>query len=251
MNITRRQLISGISVGCCVLLATDAFIEPYMIEETFLDKSELCLDMRVVHFSDFHFKGNMEYGRKVVEVINSKKPDLVFFTGDLVESGSSRYLQQALELLEKIRSPCYSVLGNHDSADSKSVEQYEKALGSNGGKLLQNERLDMGSFVLHGIDTASPMQEKEDKKKLLLCHYPIVGNCKMEQNYDLILCGHSHGGQVRLPFLGALIVPFGVGRYVSGYYEAKAGSMYVNRGVGEFLIPVRMFCMPEITEIKL
>lgn len=249
MKISRRQLIVGIPIACGALLAADAFIEPYMIEETFLDKSELGLDKRIVHFSDFHFKGDLEYGKKVVDLVNSKNPDLVFFTGDLVESGNRRYLQQAFGLLGSIRSPCYSVLGNHDPLDSKSVRLYEQTMKSTGGKLLQNEKVDLGKFVLHGVGTTRPLQDKENKKKLLLCHYPIVGNKKVEQMYDLILCGHSHGGQVRVPFFGAPIVPWGVGKYVNGYYQAPAGDLYVNRGVGEFFIPVRMFCRPEITEI--
>jgi len=249
MKMTRRQLLAGISGGCAALIAAEAFIEPYMIEQTFLDKSDLSLGKRILHFSDLHFKGSLDYGRKVVELINGNKPDLVCFTGDLVEYGSSRYLQQALELFKAIRAPCYSVLGNHDPGDSQALEQYERALSATGGKLLRNERLDLGNFVLHGVSSIRPLQDKEAKKKILLCHYPAVGNIELEQKYDLILCGHSHGGQVRMPFFGALIVPWGVGGFVEGYYRAAAGDLYVNRGVGEFLIPIRMFCRPELTEI--
>ena len=249
MNITRRQLLAGIFGGCAALLATDALIEPFMIEQTFLDKSDLSLGKRIIHFSDFHFKGGLEHGRKIVELINSRNPDWVFFTGDLLELGSRRYLEQALGLLQELHAPCYSVLGNHDPSDSKALELYDRALAATGGRLLHNERLDMGSFVLHGVSSANPLPEKEAKKKILLCHYPTVANMELEQKYDLILCGHSHGGQVRLPFFGALIVPRGVGGFVQGYYRAPAGDLYVNRGVGEFLIPVRLFCRPEITEI--
>ncbi|MEF8823965.1 MAG: metallophosphoesterase [Desulfohalobiaceae bacterium] len=220
-----------------------------MIEQTFLDKSDLSLGKRIIHFSDFHFKGDLEHGRKVVGLINSKKPDWVFFTGDLLEFGSRRYLEQALGLLKELRSPCYSVLGNHDPSDSKALDLYDQALVATGGKLLRNERLDMGSFVLHGVSSPNPLPEKEAKKKILLCHYPVVANIEVEQKYDLILCGHSHGGQVRLPFFGALIVPRGVGELIQGYYRAAAGDLYVNRGVGEFLIPIRLFCRPELTEI--
>jgi len=220
-----------------------------MIEQTFLDKSDLSLGKRIIHFSDLHFKGDLEHGRKVVELINAKKPDWVFFTGDLLEYGSRRSLEQALELLQELHSPCYSVLGNHDPSDSKALELFDRALIATGGKLLRNERLDMDGFVLHGVSSARPLPVKENKKKILLCHYPVVANSEVEQKYDLILCGHSHGGQVRLPFFGALIVPRGVGGYVKGYYRTAAGDLYVNRGVGEFLIPVRLFCRPEITEI--
>jgi predicted MPP superfamily phosphohydrolase len=86
---------------------------------------------------------------------------------------------------------------------------------------------------------------------LLLCHYPKVADARHQTNYDLILAGHSHGGQIRVPFFGAPVVPFGVGNYVRGLHQTGAGPLYVNVGVGTFLIPVRFCCRPEITLIQL
>ena len=82
-------------------------------------------------------------------------------------------------------------------------------------------------------------------------HYPEIAHGMRDQRFDLILAGHSHGGQVRLPFLGALIVPNGVGPYDHGYYETPGGPLYVNAGIGTYLIPVRLNCRPEITVITI
>ena len=82
-------------------------------------------------------------------------------------------------------------------------------------------------------------------------HYPEMASQLHEHRFDLILAGHSHGGQVRLPFLGALIVPHGVGPYDLGYYETPGGPLYVNAGIGTYRIPVRWNCRPEITVVTI
>ena len=90
-----------------------------------------------------------------------------------------------------------------------------------------------------------------DAKRILLTHYPLdIENIKGSR-FDLILSGHSHGGQVRLPFLGALIVPFGVNGYQLGVYPTPAGPLHVSAGLGTFFLPVRFLCRPEITLIEL
>ena len=85
--------------------------------------------------------------------------------------------------------------------------------------------------------------------KLLLYHFPIVDDWEVDEPYDLIMAGHSHEGQVRLPIIGPIILPPAVGRYERGFYGAPAGNLYVNVGVGTYLLPLRLFCRPEITEI--
>jgi predicted MPP superfamily phosphohydrolase len=72
-----------------------------------------------------------------------------------------------------------------------------------------------------------------------------------EGKYDLILSGHSHGGQVRLPILGALIVPIGVDGYEKGWYFTPAGWLHVSSGLGTFFLPTRFFCRPEITLVEI
>ncbi len=90
-----------------------------------------------------------------------------------------------------------------------------------------------------------------DAKRILLTHYPLdIENVKGSR-FDLILSGHSHGGQVRIPFLGALTVPFGVNGYQRGVYQTPAGPLHVSAGLGTFFLPIRFLCRPEITLIEL
>jgi predicted MPP superfamily phosphohydrolase len=88
-------------------------------------------------------------------------------------------------------------------------------------------------------------------RNVFLMHYPAwVENLRTEK-YDLMLAGHSHGGQVRVPFYGALMVPFGVGRYDLGMFRTASGPLYVNPGIGWFPVPIRFNCRPEITVFEM
>lgn len=88
-------------------------------------------------------------------------------------------------------------------------------------------------------------------KRILLTHYPVMVDDVKGETYDLILAGHSHGGQIRLPLVGALIVPYGVDGYQEGLYATPAGRLHVSSGLGTFFLPLRFFCRPEITLVEI
>lgn len=94
-------------------------------------------------------------------------------------------------------------------------------------------------------------QVEPGAKRVLLTHYPVLVNTLKKEKYDLILSGHAHGGQVRLPLWGAVIVPFAVDGYELGTYMTESGRLHVSSGVGTFFLQVRFFCRPEITLIEL
>ena len=87
---------------------------------------------------------------------------------------------------------------------------------------------------------------RADAKNILMIHYPAWAK-KLNQKFDLILASHSHGGQVRIPFMGPIMVPFGVDEYDMGMFKTASGPLYVNPGIGWFPIPIRFNCRPEIT----
>ena len=97
----------------------------------------------------------------------------------------------------------------------------------------------------------NPPPAEPGVKRILLTHYPAEVDTLTEPAYDLVLSGHSHGGQVRRPWFGALIVPFGVNGYQMGTYATPAGRLHVSAGLGTFFLPVRFCCRPEITLIEL
>jgi predicted MPP superfamily phosphohydrolase len=208
---------------------------------------------RFVHFSDLHYKGDAEYAARVVRTINALEPEFVCFTGDLVEE--ARFAPAALDFIRQIARPVYGCPGNWDYSSRADFQQYEKAFGATGGAwledrsaVLKKQNIELIGMGLRGVHA---LGEPQAVRRILLIHYPTQADRLDGRRYDLILAGHSHGGQVRLPFYGALVVPYGVGDYDQGRFNSLGGPLYVNAGIGTYLLPVRFNCRPEITVVRL
>jgi predicted MPP superfamily phosphohydrolase len=251
-KITRRKFL-GLSA---LALPATALGADFTVLETTTLRVTRCKcgpgTCRFVHFSDFHHKGDVEYAAEVVRTINQLAPDFVCFTGDLIEE--ARFGPEALSFIQKIEAPVYGVPGNHDFQSGIPFSDFANAFAASGGSWLADESalvakhdleiVGMGRKGVHGF--ATPRAARQ----ILLLHYPLIAN-GLGRRFDLILAGHSHGGQIRLPFLGALALPKGVGGYDHGYYETPGGPLYVNAGIGTYRIPFRWNCRPEITVITL
>lgn len=249
--IPRRQALKWILPMAFAGVTLDALVlEPFWIRRKLIEFTSLGIGARLLHFSDLHFKGNQNQLDKIIKVIDSLKPDYICFTGDLVDQKNPAHLKAVLSWIETFSCPVFGVPGNHDPVDPQSIQQFLAAFKKTGGAFLMDESIDLGRWELHGSSRiqAAELDPATNKKHILLCHYPKIGDLSLSRPYDLALAGHSHGGQVRIPFIGAPIVPFGVGPYVRGLFkEAPVGPLYVNPGVGTFLIPVRFCCRPEVT----
>jgi len=252
-TITRRKFLKLGALAAPAVLGIDAhFIEPTALRVTNfqLNPGGKC---RLVHFTDFHHKGNTRYAAEVVGTLNELAPEFVCFTGDLVEE--RRFADEALGFIRQIKAPVYGCPGNHEYSSGVSFRDYEKAFAATGGAWLADrslvlERHDL-EIVGMGIVGLKNVPELQANRRLLLIHYPLMADRLGERRFDLILAGHSHGGQVRLPFYGSIIVPRGVGRYDLGYYETAGGPLYVNPGIGTYRLPFRFNCRPEITVITI
>jgi predicted MPP superfamily phosphohydrolase len=236
-----------------------AFMDGFFIERQWLKIQHLVLSKkptcRIVHFTDVHHKGDIPYFEKVISKINSFQPDFVCFTGDLIEDKA--YLDEALRCLQKIKYPLFGVPGNHDYWSNASFADIKTCFQQTGGDWLLDEEVlsPDGKVALTGstgLGRKLPPRTKNNNitKRILLDHYPASAD-KVEGSYDLILSGHSHGGQVRLPFYGAITVPYGVGEYDRGLFQTPAGPLFVNAGIGYLLLPIRFFCRPELALIEI
>jgi uncharacterized protein len=253
-RITRRKFLGLTALTLPAALGADArFIEPTSLRVTKLNLPGGTGDCRFVHFTDFHHKGDTNYAAEVVRTINELAPEFVCFTGDLVED--VRYAPEALDFIQQIRAPVYGSPGNHDYGSGIPFSTVGRVFAGTGGAwlvdrsvVLPKRDLEVMGMAREGV---AAVTEQRASRRLLLMHYPGAANEMRGQRFDLILAGHSHGGQVRLPFLGALIVPDGVGPYDLGYYDTPAGPLYVNAGIGTYRIPVRWNCRPEITLVTM
>ncbi|WP_246320521.1 metallophosphoesterase [Paenibacillus qinlingensis] len=226
--------------------------------------------LRIVQFSDLHFGFHLDVGQltKVVKVIQAEKPDIVCFTGDLVDYEIGGQGQEIRDVLKTITATygCYAVLGNHDYYGD--VDEVADVLEGGGFHCLRNRGLriqkDSQSIWIAGVEDmwegvpnlkTALQSAKKEEWVLLLSHAPDYADVVAAVGgVHLQLSGHSHGGQVRLPIIGPLAsVPFGV-KYPSGLYHIGNGkqlTLYTNRGIGVSVRPIRFMCRPEITVLTL
>ncbi len=229
---------------------------------------------RIVQLSDIHLDEYTEpfFLERIVRQVNTLAPDLVLLTGDFITHGSLTFiagghaLRRCSEILTTLTAPLrYAVLGNHDvNFDAPEVV---RALTAQGTPVLVNQYLPVerkGARIwLCGVDdpgTSSPnldlaIPARPDGPVILMAHEPDYADDVVAHPrghlVDLMLAGHSHGGQVRLPFLGPLILPPMGLKYPEGHYRVDQMQLYVNRGLGTVGLPFRLNCPPEITVITL
>ncbi len=266
--ITRRRLLGlaacSIPAGCAL---DSLFLEPKWLSVKHWKKAENA-SVRLVHFTDLHYRGQDDYTEKVIKRINSLSPDIICFTGDLVEK--TAHLKGALDHLSNLKAPLYAVPGNHDYWSGASFAEIGSFCAATGGAWLENNSVKIKSKNLsitgiylkdrflyrrgeenYSAPPTEPPAAEPNCSTILLAHHPETVKHLGGRKYDLVLAGHSHGGQVRLPFAGALIVPNGVGPYDKGRFSTPAGPLYVNPGIGTWHLPVRFLCRPELTVIDL
>lgn len=249
---SRRKLIAAALGTPLVGVAHAAGLEPSWLTVERFRLSEQPKH-RFVQVSDIHHKGDRQFLEKVVRTINAQEPDFVCFTGDLIEEAA--FAAEALEILRGIKAPLYGIPGNHDFWADLDFDAAKEAFAEGGGQWLMDEEVTIrgGAVRLMGIaaNKNGLFAPKPGVKNIVLSHYPNGVDLFPKTRFDLILSGHTHGGQVRLPFYGALVVPFGTGEYQKGMYHTHAGPLYVNAGIGWFFMNLRFCCRPEITVFEI
>ena len=232
--------------------------------------------LKIVHFSDLHYTRiiTKKSVTKIINEINLIKPDIVFFTGDLVDT--DKVLTEddknfLIESLSNINSTYgkYAILGNHDIANNNG--DIMSIYSQSGFNLLENEYdviysknndkifiggLNSVSHELEDIDKVMSYYDTNDSSNtynIILLHEPDYADniVNSYDNINLILAGHSHGGQVRLPIIGALYTPKNGHKYVKGYYDLNGTSLYVTSGIGVSRYNFRLFNKPEINFYRL
>jgi predicted MPP superfamily phosphohydrolase len=252
--ITRRRFLQLGLIGAPVALGAEAaLIEPNWIKLRKIRLAQQKPTHRIVHFTDLHHKGDRSFLQSAVRIINAQSSDLVCFTGDLIED--AEHLPETLELLQQIKSPLYGVPGNHDYWAKVDFAKIATAFASTGGRWLMDESVSAAADQINivGATCQKPPQFSlsSTQKNIVLFHYPQWVDKLTAYQFDLALAGHSHGGQVRLPFYGPLVTPWGVGQYDLGLFRTASGPLYVGAGLGWFYLNLRFNCRPEITVIEI
>ncbi|GGI46041.1 metallophosphoesterase [Paenibacillus marchantiophytorum] len=224
--------------------------------------------VRIVQFSDTHIGKYYSLARlqEMVEQVQRQKPDIICFTGDLFDSTYGEINHDVIPILSQLQAHMgkFAVLGNHDMRlDAKGVvDILEKSgftvlVNENRSILHGNERIRVVGIdeMFHGkpnLPLALQGVAKDDFV-LLLAHEPDFADTSIKFPIDLQLSGHSHGGQIRIPFYGSLFTPDLGQKYSIGLYAFAESEFrtYTNRGIGTTLFPIRFNCRPEITSFIL
>jgi len=251
-----EKIISVIAIIEIACFAYGYFVEPNLIEVTRLElhsrKIPAGKSFRIVQLSDLHIESEGLREEKTPTIVNLQNPDLIILTGDYLNSDTGKpYLARFLSKL-KASDGIYAVPGNFDS-HFKSDDIFEK-LG------IKMRYADKVNLTINGCPIAlwlngglTPFPDKETYN-ICVFHRPDFIPEAAEMGYDLYLCGHTHGGQIRLPFYGAIITLSKHGkRFEMGHYKEENMDAYVNRGLGMEggIIPrVRFLARPEIAVIE-
>lgn len=274
-HLSRRQFLHGLVATPLVAVAgVSAYarlVEPYnyWISETDIfirDLPERFENFRITQLTDIHHSRILSLNevRRVVSLAQQTRPDMFVLTGDYTTT-YRRFIEPCAEALASLSAPegVWAVLGNHDhytdpELTTRALQRQHIAVLNNVHTTLQRGP---DSLQLSGIDdwswNATDWPRAFDGLKpatptILLSHQPTVLDLEQTQNVSLILSGHTHGGQVRIPFFGAP-VRYATSdlKYARGLFRRGATQLYVSSGTGVIGLPVRFGVRPEIAVLRL
>lgn len=273
-NKTKRILLSILSLFILLIIALPFYawkVEPFLVHVNHVElgKKNERTPLNVVQISDLQVSEYYETNRldKVIEKINAQKPDILLFTGDLFDN-YSKYPEQRAPMIEKLNAfkaniGKYAVWGNHDYGGG-AVRVYEDVMSAGGFTVLRNQgetlTLSDGRQVFLGglddsllgnpsvSDTLAYRQNYD--YAITMTHEPDVADAFIGTDTQLVLAGHSHGGQVWIPFYPIKNVL--AEKYTRGLYQLDAiTQLYVNTGIGTTSIHARFGVIPEVTQFTI
>ena len=217
--------------------------------------------LKIVHLSDLHGKAFGRKNERLVKKVAELKPDIICITGDIIHLYRPRDKSVALQTVSALKeiAPVLYVAGNHEMRN-KGYRFFNKHLAEAGAEVLDDATVEVRGLVVTGLNGASLKNGKllkiapEGARDILLAHEPQHIQKYAEAGYKLILCGHAHGGQWRIPFTKQGLYAPGQGvfpKYTSGVHICKNSQMVISRGLGNSEFPLRLFNRPEIVVIEL
>lgn len=214
----------------------------------------------ILHLTDIHIRDDNQWLQMLCREFNGLRPDIVAITGDITAKGWERKaVERFLQAIPQATLGRYAVLGNWEYWVVESLPDWERLLKSHNIQLLKESWVTHSDLTIAGTDdflagTSEPeklISTLPSKPTVVLSHSPALFPRLCKAPIDLVLSGHAHGGQIRPPLLGAFWVPRGTGQYVNGWYKGGNTNLFVSRGLGWSVAPLRLWCPPEIAWIEL
>lgn len=242
-----------------LIFAYAKFIEPtnLKINEYLITNSKIPSSFdgtKIIHFSDVLYEDEKDYTlfAKAIKQIQDSKPDIIIFTGDLIKNKINDQTQEKLTILLNDLKPSlykYAILGDNDDDTVKTIlETSNFIILENSSEYLFNEGPE--PILIAGGNNLTNESNLNDENitynyKIAITHTPDNFD-NLKKNYDLVLAGHSLGGEIRIPFIGALIKKDGAQKYTDATYHKDETNMYVSFGMGIEKTGLRLFNKPSI-----
>lgn len=254
-------IILGIVAGVALAVLFVWFNNSCLKITRYKIKIEGAPSLKIVHLSDLHAKKFGKSNARLVSKTAKEKPDFIAFTGDIIHIYNDKNIASALECASSLCgvAPVLYVSGNHEMRGIK-YRFLRKNLMEAGVTVLDDSSVEIEGLCVVGLNCASLKNDKifkitpERSPKILLAHQPQYFIRYKDAGYDLVLCGHAHGGQWRIPFLNLGLYAPGQGKfpkYTSGIHTAGNTKMIISRGLGNSEFPLRLFNRPEIVVIQI
>jgi len=273
-KVSRRQFLkrAGWFGSAGLLFSYPVFIERYIIQTNFYriavpNLPKAFSGFRVVHLTDLHygFLVPLQLIQHVVQQANELKPDIIVCTGDYVhEKNSAKQIDQVWPVIDRLAatSGVYSVLGNHDHwADADRSDYWLKRTQQDLRHKINRIERDGQRLWLAGAGDLWEDHKSLDELlrdipgedcRIVLAHNPDTADTTYSSRIDLMVSGHTHGGQVDIPFYGPPILPVKNKAYSSGLKRSLRGTrVFLSKGIGWTILPIRFNCMPEIAVLDL
>jgi len=239
-------------------------IDRFMHSTHRLPLAGLDRELRLLHLTDAHVRSGGRWLDDLAGHLRSMTPDAVLLTGDMVTKHWTEEAARALlAALPEAPLGRFAVMGNWEHWAGADPVYWGRLLAEHDVRLLMNEAVDLGPIGLAGTDDllAGPVSPEElaatvaalpaGKPAVVMSHSPAAFDQLAGPGVHLVLSGHAHGGQIRVPKAGSFFVPKGTGDYVAGWFQRGDSHLFVSRGIGWSLAPLRWRCPPEIAEIVL
>ncbi len=272
----RKSILISLAVILVAVVAIISWGNKALVTDTYIIESEkLSPDfdsLVIAHVSDLHNDKIGKDNSKLINTLKNSQPDIIVITGDLIDSRNTdievaaNFMEQAVKV-----APCYYSNGNHEARVPEEYAELKSRLESIGVVILENK----ATTIIHNNETiniigindpdfytdkASTVTDSSIRKlhtnddyTILLSHRPELFDVYVENDIELVLSGHAHGGQFRLPFIGGLYAPHqGIfPEYDNGLYTQDNTNMITSRGIGNSLFPFRFNNRPQLVVVEI
>lgn len=242
------------------------YIEPYnlTIKEYKIENNNIPNNfdgLKIIHLTDIHYGSSVDidYIKKIVKLINKQKPDLVFLTGDFLDkrfNPNKKEIKKLKKEINKIESTLgnFAVNGNHDIKylnDFESILKENFTILNNEEKLIYYKKNTPISITGFKDSTESDpnydlLKNEVNYFRFVLIHEPDEFDKIKDYNFNIMLSGHSHHGQVRVPLIGKIYTPVGSKKYYDEYYNINNKELFISNGIGTSTLDIRFMSEPSI-----